>query len=136
MRLALTILALLVLSTSAAARPPHKKAVADHFGKFLTKKLNDCVLCHMPDQPGHKEEDGKEHNAFGARQAAIKKELSKAGKKTHIVSRLEAIAAEDADGDGIANLMEILSGRFPGDAKDSPTPAEKDQLPKTLLAYQ
>ncbi len=43
----------------------------------------------------------KPHNPFGARLAALRDELKKAGKKHDIVSRLETMAAEDSDGDGV-----------------------------------
>src|SRR5262249_18979329 len=34
------------------------------------------------------------------------------------------IAEEDSDGDGIPNLLEILTGHYPGDPNDKPTDAE------------
>ena len=40
-----------VNASSAFARPPHKKALADYFGPFFAKKLNDCRTCHLPDKP-------------------------------------------------------------------------------------
>jgi hypothetical protein len=135
------IAALLLLPGVGLARPAHKRALADYLGPFLPKHLNACTLCHLPETPGVKQDDGeKPHNVFGARLAAVKKELQKAGKKTDkktdIASRLEAIADEDADGDGdgAPNLLEILAGHHPGDPKDT---ASKDELVaagKTLLA--
>src|SRR5262245_46212838 len=87
---------------AAGARPPHKQALADYFGPFLAKKLNDCRTCHLPAEPGVKEEGSeKPHNVFGARLKAVKKELQRAGKRTDIPSRLQAIADEDSDGDGV-----------------------------------
>src|SRR3979490_2796872 len=95
------------------ARPAHKKALADYFGPYLAAKLNDCRTCHVPDKPGDKEAapDSKEHNPFGARLKAVRKQLHKAGKKTDIPARLEAIANEDSDGDGVPNMIELLAGR-------------------------
>ena len=29
------------------ARPPHKQALADHFGPFLARTLHDCRTCHL-----------------------------------------------------------------------------------------
>src|SRR6266446_1227759 len=115
---------LLVLDGSLAlARPPHKRALADYFGPFLAKKLNDCRTCHLPDRPGAKPEEGeKPHNAFGARLAAVRAELRRAGKKADLAARLDAIAEEDSDGDGAPNLLELLAGRAPGDPSDTPTP--------------
>src|SRR5207244_2407424 len=49
----------------AWAKPAHKKALADYFGPFLAKKLNDCQTCHLPDKTG--DEDDKPHNPFGIR---------------------------------------------------------------------
>src|SRR5262245_7631979 len=91
------------------ARPVYKKALADHFGPFLPKQLNDCRTCHALIKPGDKEDPGDKHrNASGARLKEIKRELTKAGKKTDITSRIEAIAEEDSDGDGVSNLRETL----------------------------
>jgi hypothetical protein len=111
---------------SAGARPPYKKALADYFGPYLAAKLNDCRSCHVPDDGKHDPfaGDDKPHNPFGARLKAIKRELSKAGKSTSITARLEAIAEEDSDGDGVPNLLEIITGHFPGDPNDKPTDTE------------
>jgi hypothetical protein len=114
-----------VLAGPAWARPAYKKALAEHFGPLLAKKLNDCRTCHLPDPPGGpKDESEKPHNAFGARLAAIKKELKRAGKEADIIARLEASADEDADGDGVSNIVELLTGHFPGDGADKPSSTE------------
>src|SRR5713226_9217732 len=111
--------------SAAWSRPPHKRALAEYLGPFLAKKLNDCQTCHLPDKPGvDNSVAGKPHNPFGARLKAVKSELKKLGKPTDIPSRLEFIAEEDADGDGVSNLVELLSGHYPGDPNDKPTPAE------------
>src|SRR5262245_60276393 len=107
LRLALAALALIVVRPSAVeARPAHKQAAAQYFGTFLPKKLNDCTLCHLPDPPGAKQEEGsdKPHNPFGARLKAVKAELRKAGKATGIEDRLDAVLDEDSDADGVSNL--------------------------------
>jgi hypothetical protein len=122
------------LSSSASARPAHKQALADYFGPFLTKKLNDCRTCHLPDRPGQSGDD-RPHNPFGARLKAVKDELRKAGKKIDIASRLDAIAEEDCDGDGVSNLLEILSGHNPGDPDDKPTEEEIALAKKKLAAF-
>src|SRR5262249_35746280 len=134
--------ALAVVLTAAGvspARPPHKQALADYFGPFLAKSLNDCRTCHLPDPPGAAR-DGldseKPHNAFGKRLAAVKQELRRAGKKTTIADSLEAIADEDSDGDGVSNLLELLTGHQPGDPNDRPTPAELDRARQTLAAFR
>src|SRR4051812_871182 len=98
---------LLSAAGSLHARPAHKQALADYFGPFLAKKLNACTTCHLPDKPGDQAEGSeKPHNPFGARLKMVRDELRKAGKKTDIPSRLEAIAQEDSDGDGVSNLLE------------------------------
>ena len=51
-----------------------------------------------------------------------------------IPAALDALADEDADKDGVPNLIEILSGRLPGDAKDVPTLAERAEAAKKLAA--
>lgn len=133
----LILLGLVGTTAPADARPAHKKALADHLGIFLPKKLNACRLCHLPDKPGAAaDETDKPHNPFGARLAAVKKELQKAGKKTDLVSRFEAIAAEDTDGDGVTNLVEILTGHFPGDPMDTPGPDEVAGAAKIVAALR
>ncbi len=134
--LVLLSLCLAPLAT-AEARPPYKKAVAEHFGPLLAAKLNDCTLCHLPDPPGAKIEEGdKPHNVFGARLVKVKAELRKAGKSTDIIDRINAIAGEDTDGDGVTNILEILSGHFPGDAKDVPKKDEVDAARKILVTFR
>jgi hypothetical protein len=127
----------IISTSSAVARPPHKKALADYFGPFLAKKLNDCQTCHLPDKPGvDSVTAGKPHNSFGARLKAVKGELKKLGKPTDIPARLEFIAEEDCDGDGVSNIIELLSGHFPGDPNDKPTPAEIIQAREKLADLQ
>ena len=40
------------------------------------------------------------------------------------MARIEAVADEDSDGDGVANLLELVTGHFPGEADDRPAAAE------------
>jgi hypothetical protein len=136
-RLLLAAALLLLTSTSGQARPAHKRALADYFGSYLPSKLNDCRTCHVPDQGKADALAGEEkpHNAFGARLKAIKRELSKAGKSTSIAARLEAIAEEDSDGDGVPNILEILTGHNPGDPNDKPTDAEITAGRKLLAEF-
>jgi Protein of unknown function (DUF1553)/Protein of unknown function (DUF1549) len=132
---AITILA----GSSVQARPPHRQALADYFGPFLARKLNDCRTCHLPDPPGQPADnltDGKPHNAFGARLKAVKWELRRTGKPITIAARLEAVAEEDSDGDGVSNLIELLSGHFPGDPADKPTAEEIVQAGQTLHKFR
>ena len=49
-------------------------------------------------------------------------------KRAPIGERLVFVAKEDADGDAVSNIDEILMGRKPGDAKDFPDAKEKMQI--------
>jgi hypothetical protein len=129
------LLAAMILPTVAQAKPAHKQDLIEFFGTDLPKNLHDCRTCHLPDQPDA-EEGSKPHNAFGARLASLRKEFRKAGKKTDLVSRLEAVAEEDSDGDGIANFLELLSGHAPGEASDKPTPAEIEAARRKLADFR
>jgi hypothetical protein len=128
----------LLASAPVQARPAHKQALADYFGPFLARKLNDCRTCHLPDAPGASQDavpEKKPHNPFGARLKSVRKELRRAGKKTDLITRLEAVLDEDSDGDGVSNLLELLSGHFPGDPDDRPTPNEVAEARQTLRAF-
>ncbi|MBY0460892.1 MAG: DUF1549 and DUF1553 domain-containing protein, partial [Gemmataceae bacterium] len=134
--LALAVLAAgpFVAAPVAQARPAYKQALATHMGDFLPARANDCRLCHEPgDTDPHAD---KPRNPFGGRLEEVKAELKKAGKPTDIPSRLAAVADEDADGDGVSNLVEILTGHFPGDPKDTPTADERKAAEKTLARYK
>src|SRR5262245_37287429 len=117
------------------ARPIHKQALADYFGPFLSKQLNDCRTCHVPGSSDALAED-RPHNPFGARLKAVRKELREADKKQTIAARLDAVADEDSDGDGVSNLIELLTGHNPGDPNDKPTAAEVAAAEKTLAAFR
>ncbi len=135
---ALTVLSsigLLLLGASAWAKPAHKKALADFLGPRLAPRLNDCRTCHLPDAPGGVEGSDKPHNPFGARLAAVRDELKKAGKKSDIADRIRAIANEDSDGDGVPNLLELLAGHNPGDKADRPSAAELDKALQVQTAF-
>ena len=125
-RSAVSLLLLLLWPvTVAQARPPHKKAMAEHLGPSFSKKLNDCRTCHVAE--GHEDPlatDEKPHNAFGARLKQVRNELRWAGKKSAIPDRLESVADEDSDGDGVKNMLELVTGHFPGDAADKPSDEE------------
>jgi hypothetical protein len=128
-RLPAAVLALLLGYSAVLATPANRKAFAEHFGTFLAKKLNDCRLCHLPEAPGTfpGEESERPHNAFGQRLKELRHELKQAGKPSDIISRFQVIALEDSDGDGIPNLVELLTGHNPGDPNDKPTAAELSQ---------
>jgi hypothetical protein len=125
-------LALCVTVAPVAAKPAHKRAMIDYFGPALPAKLHSCTTCHLPDKPDAAEGE-KPHNAFGARLAVLRAERKKAGKKADIADCLEAIADEDSDGDGVPNVLELLSGHNPGDPADKPTAAE---IAKARVAWR
>jgi hypothetical protein len=137
-RFLLVVGVLLLIAAPADARPPYKKALADFLGLPNSSKLNDCRTCHLPDPPGKENEplaaSTKPHNAFGKRLKEVRAELRKAEKKSDIVSAILAIADEDSDGDGVPNLLELVAGHFPGDAKDKPTDTEVAEGKKKLAA--
>jgi hypothetical protein len=132
--LALLLPAVFFLTPSAQARPPYKRALADFLGPALAPRLNDCRTCHLPDAPDAAE-GHKPHNPFGARLKAVRAELRKAGKPSDIVARLRAVAEEDSDGDGVPNLLELVTGHSPGDAADRPSAAEVVSGRKKLAAF-
>ena len=133
-RLLVAFAVVLVGSATVFAKPIHKQALALHMGPYLLAKVNDCRLCHVPGDTGPN--DDKPHNAFGERLEEARKELKKAGKPFDITVRFEMIADEDADGDGVPNLLEILTGHSPADAKDKPNADELIAAAKTLGKYR
>jgi hypothetical protein len=119
----LALVGLTAIAAPAVAKPAHKRALVDYFGSALPAKLHACTTCHLPDQSESADGD-KPHNRFGARLAALRVERKKAGKKADIIDCVEAIAEEDSDGDGVPNILELLSGHNPGDAADKPAADE------------
>jgi Protein of unknown function (DUF1553)/Protein of unknown function (DUF1549) len=131
----LGLAALAVAATSVHAKPAHKRALIEYFGAALPANLQACTTCHLPDRPDAADGE-KPHNRFGARLAALRAERKKAGKKTDIIDCLESIAEEDSDGDGVPNILELLSGHNPGDAADKPTDAELAKARVALTEFR
>jgi hypothetical protein len=127
----LPIVAALFLAQAAKARPAHLKALADYVGPGILKAVNDCRTCHLPGS-----EDDKPHNTFGKRVAGWRKDRRQAGLPNDIPAALDALADEDADKDGAANLVEVLAGRLPGELADVPTLAEKAEGTRKLVALR
>ncbi|MBI1831755.1 MAG: DUF1549 domain-containing protein [Planctomycetes bacterium] len=133
----LALAALLVATLPLQARPAYKQAIAQYFGPYLPKNLHACTTCHLPDPKDKKSDDDtdKPHNSFGQRLKAIKAELRKAGKPTSIDARLDAILDEDSDGDGVSNVLEILTGHAPGDKADRPSDKELADAKSKLAEF-
>ncbi len=119
------------------ARPPYKKALAAWLNLPVASKLNDCQTCHLPEKPGSDATVDQErpHNPFGVRLKALRTELRKQGKNTDIENRLLAAADEDTDGDGVPNLLELLTGHNPGNSADKPSAAEIVEGRKLLAGF-
>ena len=60
----------------------------------------------------------------------------KAGKSSGIPARVEAVAEEDSDGDGYSNLLELVTGHFPGEANDHPATKELAQGREAIAALR
>lgn len=126
-----------LLPTCLHATPANKKSLETYLGPFA-KRAIDCRVCHLPDPPGNNvslDEIDKPHNAFGLRLKAVRKELARAGKPTDLESRLAFIVNEDSDGDGISNLVELLTGHYPGDPSDKPTAEELKNIDARLAEF-
>jgi hypothetical protein len=119
------VLALLSGGGAAFATPANKAAMVKHFGTFLPPAMNSCTACHLPSEIKHPETLAEfPHNAFGTRLRELGEAAKKAGGKLDIPHRIQQIAAEDADGDGVANEIEFLLGHNAGDKADAPTAGE------------
>ncbi|MCS6852354.1 MAG: DUF1549 and DUF1553 domain-containing protein [Gemmataceae bacterium] len=129
------VLGTLVVAVSAEARPAHKAALVGYLGSFLDKRLNDCRTCHRPDGTREGIPLQERHNPFGARLAALRAEALRAGSTGELTRLLDAVADEDSDGDGVPNLMEMVTGHFPGDADDVPNAAAVAAARKTLAEF-
>ena len=113
-------LVMLISARCAHATPANKAGMERHFERFLAKNLKSCTTCHLPSEKKNPESlEEFPHNAFGDRLRIVKEEV----KTRDIAARIERVAAEDADGDGVDNLTELLLGHGPGDAGDKPDEA-------------
>jgi hypothetical protein len=110
---------------SASATPANKAALDKHYDRFLARSLSRCTTCHLPSENKNPENlDEFPHNPFGDQLRALRKDLPQA--ERDIPARLQRIAGEDSDNDGVANELEILLGRNPGDAQDKPDAKERE----------
>jgi hypothetical protein len=107
----------------AWAKPQHKESLGRYYGSLLDANLKRCHTCHIVPE-GVTEatlaDSGAEHNAFGKRLSELGEKLI-GNRAPELAARLKAVADEDADGDGVANEIELLAGTTPGDASQKPT---------------
>jgi len=124
------VLLLLLSLCTGRSTPANKSALEKHFGSFLPKEASRCTTCHLPSDKKLPETlDEFPHNAFGDRLRSVRNGAGRSGQKQDIATALALVANEDADHDGVANEIEILLGRNPGDAKDTPDDNALRQAP-------
>ncbi|NNE92087.1 MAG: DUF1549 domain-containing protein, partial [Verrucomicrobiales bacterium] len=120
-----------MISASAGATPANKNALEKFFGPHLPAELNSCAACHVKaDGHGATSLEDFPHNPFGKSLAALDGKISE---------RLDAVLEKDADNDGVSNLHEILTGRFPGKTNQQGTFAEPtllDRKKKEFAEFQ
>jgi len=129
-RIRAALLTIIALHGAAAleAKPAHKQSLKRRYGDLLPRALDSCTTCHLTAGTSGgtlvSAEAMPPHNSFGARLRALGKELGSEGRPAGLGARLRGAAGEDSDGDGVANEIEILAGRAPGDPADVPSPVE------------
>lgn len=117
------------MSQIASATPANRQALLRYLGPFQSERLESCAVCHVRAKP-----DGAEsleefpHNAFGDRLRVLDEETAGETEVLTLQDRLIRIAAEDADGDGVSNLRELLIGTFPGNRDDRPKPTDFERI--------
>ncbi len=117
---------LLLISEAASARPPYKHSLKKLYGARLNANLHQCATCHLTkDEVGQEfDEENPPHNVFGERLRELGDAIGEDEPGGDILSRLRRIVDEDADGDGVANELEILAGKYPGRAQSRPDEQE------------
>src|SRR5687768_17441106 len=114
--------ALWLVSTASpriCATPANKAGLEHHYDRFLERRLSQCTTCHLPSQNKAPERlEDFPHNPFGQRLRELRLELAKSDQPDSITVRLQKIADDDSDDDGVANEAELLLGHNPGDKND------------------
>ncbi|MCB9765949.1 MAG: hypothetical protein H6739_39610 [Alphaproteobacteria bacterium] len=97
---------LLVLSASAWARPEAPALFCETYADtpFCVSSTVSCTMCHAESGP-------PAHNPYGA---ALADALEGDDFALALPAALEAIAFDDADGDGVSNVDELDAGSWPG----------------------
>ncbi len=133
---ALTVL----VALPAWARPPHKQSLKNYYGRHLADRLGQCTTCHQSREesadPSAFDEHAPPHNIFGERLMELGVPEDGAALPPSIADRLATVAAEDTDGDGALNELEILSGHRPGDIADMPTTDELNLAANTQATWR
>ncbi len=121
-------LLLVFIPQTLTARPPYKHSLKKLYGARLNANLHQCATCHLTkDEVGIDQEFDEEnppHNVFGDRLRELGELIGEDEPGGDIFSRLRQVAAEDTDGDGVANELEILAGKYPGRAQNRPDEQE------------
>jgi len=126
----------LLMFGSAHANPANKAAMVKHFGNLMPERLRTCGLCHVADHPdGASSLSEFPHNPFGRAMRIVGEQLAEEGKPDAMSDRMQAIRDQDADEDGVANLLEILLDTQPGDSQDLPELANSARTEQALARY-
>jgi hypothetical protein len=116
-------LVLLAIASPLAGSPQHFQTLQRYYGPHLPSSLRVCATCHAVPLEYHAsglDLEMPEHNAFGERLYELADEQPDRPAR-NLIDRLRQIGDEDADGDGVANELEILSGTFPADPQSKPS---------------
>jgi hypothetical protein len=129
------VLGFLFIPVQLLATPANKAALEHHYDRFLDANLARCATCHLPSENKDPQSlDEFPHNPFGTRLRKIRAEMGADGKS--VAARLERIAAEDSDGDGVSNEQELLLGHNPGNSDDKPAESALERWPDRLKQFQ
>src|SRR5687768_1358718 len=119
---------------TSSATPANKAALDKHYDRFLAKGLSRCTTCHLPGENKNPESlDEFPHNTVGQRLRAVRKELPEA--ERDIPVRLQRVASEDSDGDGVGNEWAILLGHNPGATQSKPDARERETARARTAAF-
>jgi hypothetical protein len=99
----LLIIGGVIVPNFAQAKSSFLSAMMSQYPQAANSKLNSCVTCHPGDNPNQFNNYANDYRNSG-----------------HNFSAIEQL---DSDGDGVINLDEINAQTYPGDASDTPAPA-------------